>query len=175
MCAVQVASRTESVSYFWTHDIAHTSSNPPTNTSVPLQRMAALMTSTLPEMMTPQVSSRTAHCAPLSSRTRPTCSAFRPVRRSLFAELDTAPRESPYYQHNGGLSTSATEGLVWGAPRPHLHPSQPLPRHQWQCDSLTLPVPAQAKGGLPVAAVSGSLRRRRHSSEVNDACFHQGE
>merc|ERR1712166_1551586 len=73
--------------------------------------MTALMTGVLPEMMTPQVSSRMAHWD--APRTRPTCSGVRPVRRSLFAELDMAPRESPYYQHNGGLSTSATEGLTW--------------------------------------------------------------
>ena len=103
--------------------------------------MTALVTSVLPEMMTPQVSSRTAHWD--APRTRPTCSAVRPVRRSLWAEIDTAPRESPYYEHTAWLSTSATEGPTWYAP--HLHPSQPLPHHH--CDSLTrcLPMPLRPR------------------------------
>ena len=103
--------------------------------------MTALVTSVLPEMMTPQVSSRTAHWD--APRTRPTCSAVRPVRRSLWAEIDTAPRESPYYEHTAWLSTSATEGPTWYAP--HLHPSQPLPHHH--CDSLRrcLPMPLRPR------------------------------
>ena len=103
--------------------------------------LTALVTSVLPEMMTPQVSSRTAHWD--APRTRPTCSAVRPVRRSLWAEIDTAPRESPYYEHNAWLSTSATEGPTWYAP--HLHPSQPLPHHH--CDSLRrcLPMPLRPR------------------------------
>ena len=116
---------------------ARTSSPRPANTA----DMTALVTSVLPEMMTPQVSSRTAHWD--APRTRPTCSAVRPVRRSLWAEIDTAPRESPYYEHNAWLSTSATEGPTWYAP--HLHPSQPLPHHH--CDSLRrcLPMPLRPR------------------------------
>ena len=103
--------------------------------------MTALVTSVLPEMMTPQVSSRTAHWD--APRTRPTCSAVRPVRRSLWAEIDTAPRESLYYEHTAWLSTSATEGPTWYAP--HLQPSQPLPHHH--CDSLRrcLPMPLRPR------------------------------
>ena len=116
---------------------ARTSSPRPANTA----DMTALATSVLPEMMTPQVSSGTAHWD--APRTRPTCSAVRPVRRSLWAEIDTAPRESPYYEHNAWLSTSATEGPTWYAP--HLHPSQPLPHHH--CDSLRrcLPMPLRPR------------------------------
>ena len=33
----------------------------------------------------------------------------------------------------------------------------------------------QAKEGLPLAAISGSLRRRRHTSELNDESYCQGE
>ena len=40
---------------------------------------------------------------------------------------------------------------------------------------LRFPCLPQAKDGLPLAAVSGSLRRRRRTSEVNYACFCWGE
>eukprot|EP00964_Phaeocystis_antarctica_P045423 scaffold26143_cov60-Phaeocystis_antarctica.AAC.5 len=96
--------------------------------------------------MTPQVSSRMTHW--VAPRTRPTCSAVRPVRRSLFAELDMAPRESPYYQHNGGLSTSATEGLTWCASHPHPHPSH----------RTASPPPIQRKSTPTQAHVRGELR-----------------
>ena len=140
----------------------------------PLQRsrlVTALMTSVLPEMMTPQVSSRMAHWD--APRTRPTCSALRPVRRSLFAELDTAPRESPYHQHNGGLSTSATEGLTWCAPQAAPAPAPIATYHFPATNAIRLRFRClpQAKDGLPPAAVSGSLRRRRRTSKVNDTCF----
>lgn len=113
----------------------------PDNAAPSTADMTALVTSVWPDMMTPQVSSRTAHWD--APRTRPTCSAVRPVRRSLWAEINTAPRESPYYEHNAWVSTSTTEGSTWYAP--HLHPSQPLPRHH--CDSLTrcLPMPLRPR------------------------------
>lgn len=98
------------------------------------------MSSILPEMTTPQVVSRLAQRDPPRSRLtiRP---AERPVRRSLYVELDAVQRESLYYQHNGGPATTASEGETWYANvRTRTHRNEPFLRRQ--CDSLTVPVPA---------------------------------
>ena len=64
------------------------------------------MPSTLPVMMTAQAVSRLAQRD--APRTRPTIHlAERPVRRSLYVELDSTQKESLYCQHNSGPTTTA--------------------------------------------------------------------